>query len=230
MKNIIYIAFCFGIYLSSFAQEKQQEKLFSVQMRTHFKKYAQQADFAYQTKNYKAADTLFRHFINTNLINTKFIDFKAKNLNGSLINIETYFKKPVILITYSSWCVRSENEITKLNSLAKELNKKIDFVVLFWDDYNTARKSAKAFNKYITVLYINERENTFAKEVGTLKQTLGYPLTLYVNNENKIVDITKKTPSYKIYTGNTTNTYFQNGLSALLVNAETSPTDGIAKK
>jgi len=199
-------------------------------MRTHFKKYAQQVDSTYRMKDYKAADTLFHNFISDHLIDSKFTNFKAKKLNGKLINIDSYFKKPIVLITYASWCVRNEEEITRLNNLATELHNQIDFVILFWDDYKTARKSSKKINKHITVLYINERENIYSKEVTTLKHTLGYPLTLYINNEKLIVDISKKSPHYQIYDSNSAITNFQNGLSALLVNSETSSNTKIVKQ
>ncbi len=198
-------------------------------MRTHFKNYAKKADFAYKIKDYTAAKFLFTKFIDSNLTNTKFKNFKAKKINGSIIHIDTYFKKPIVLVTYASWCVRRENEVTALNDLAKELHDQIDFVILFWDNQNTARKSAKEFNKYINILYINERENIFSKEVTTLKQTLGFPLTLYIDNENKIVAINKETPKHHItHTTETSIVGFKTGLSALLVNANTTKT-AIAK-
>jgi len=231
MKKIVTIVFCFGIIFQTFAQTAEQpEKLFSEVMRTHFKDYAKKANFAYKIKDYTTAESLFTKFIDSNLVSTKFKNFKAKKLNGSIINIETYFKKPVVLITYASWCVRSDAEKATINDLAKEFHDDIDFVILFWDDQNTARKSAKVYNKHINVLYINERENIFNKEVSSLKQTLGFPLTLYIDVENKIVDISKKTPKYQIANSNgITSNSFKNGMNALLISVNYSKT-AIAKQ
>lgn len=222
MKKIVHILFILGIIFSSTAQEQSQEKLFASQMQKHFKTYAKKANLAYQLKNYKEGENLFIEFVETKLTNTKFTDFRAKKLNGSIINIDQYFSKPIVLITYSSWCIRDEKEITAINDLAIEFHNKIDIVILFWDTQNTARKSAKDFNRYINVLYINERENIFSKEVKNIKHALGFPLTVYLNQNNTIVDIRKIAPKHDVFYANNNSSHFRNGLNSLLLNMEIS--------
>ena len=217
---LIYILTAFSI--NSYAQDTPDVKLFSSQMQEHFKFYAKKANHAYQIKNYSEGENLFTDFVNTKLTNTKFTNFKAKKLNGSIINIDQYFSKPLVLITYSSWCIRNEKETKAINDLAKEFHDKIDFVILFWDTQNTARKSSKDFNKHINVLYINERENIFSKEVKNIKYALGFPLTIYLNEDNTIADIRKIAPKYKVSYANIIDSHFKSGLNTLLLSIDVS--------
>ena len=106
MKKIVYIPFILGIIFPYSGQEEPKEKLFTPQMQEHFKFYAKKVNHAYQIKNYNEGENIFTDFVNTKLTNTKFTNFKAKKLNGSIINIDQYFSKPLVLITYSSWCIR----------------------------------------------------------------------------------------------------------------------------
>lgn len=222
MKNIVYISFILGFIFPSVGQNIPGEKIFTSEMQIHFKSYVKKANHAYQVRNYTEGEELFTEFVSTKLTNTKFSNFKAKKLNGSMINIDQYFSKPIVLITYSSWCIRNEKETEAINDLAKMFHDKIDFVILFWDQQNMARKCAKAFNQYINVLYINERENIFSKEVKNIKYALGFPLTIYLNQDNIIMDIRKIAPKYQVSYRTDTNEKFENGLNALLLSIDIS--------
>ncbi|MFD0962922.1 TlpA family protein disulfide reductase [Pseudofulvibacter geojedonensis] len=226
MKFIVYSLIFILTSFSAFSQRSLKDSLFSEVIYTNIKSYSYQANQAYATKNFAKGKELFRNFIQEKVANKYLDNFKAKNLNGALVSINSYFKKPVILITYASWCVVEEGEIPALNELAKRYHDKIDFVVLFWDNANKARKQAKQFNNKVTILYIDERENMFASEVKNLKHALGFPLAYYIDSEDRIIDIKKKTPELLRPKESYIDAYVQNynefvdGLNSLLINGE----------
>ncbi len=210
--------------LLSYSQTSIKDSLFSKAIHAHINTYKLAADNAYLNNNDNIGETLFNQFVDQNLVNTYLDNFKAKNTNGALISINNYFKKPVILITYASWCIRNDFEITSLNKLAKAHKSDIDFVVVFWDNKNTTRKKSKAFNKYVNVLYIDERENQFSSEIKNMKHALGLSLIYYIDRNDKIISI-KKNNSSVFKTNNSLNSgyvknnnEFVNGLNTLLIN------------
>lgn len=226
MKILIYIVVVFALSIQSFSQNSVKDSLFSESIYANIKSYELAAKEAYLNHDYKKGKILFNDFVSKNLVNKHLDNFKAKNLNGALISINSYFKKPVILITYSSWCIQEDGEIPALNALAKKYHDKIDFVVVFWDNRNTARKQAKQFNNKVNVLYIDERENKFSSEVKNLKHALGFPLAFYIDSEDRVMDIKKKTPELLRPKQSYIDAYAQNynefvdGLSTLLITGE----------
>jgi len=214
------------INILSYSQTSLKDSLFSQALHANIKTYKLAANNAYLNHKDTTGEALFTQFVESNLVNTYLDNFKAKNKNGALVTINNYFKKPVILITYASWCVREEQEIASLNEFSKLHKDKIDFVIVFWDNKNTARKKAKIFNKNIHVLYIDERENLFSSEIKNMKHALGLSLVYYISRENKIVGIKKNDKS--IFTTRSkhntayvqNNNYFINGLNTLLINDE----------
>jgi len=210
--------------LLSYSQTSLKDSLFSEAIHAHINTYKLAANNAYLNHQNDTGETLFNQFVAQNLVNTYLDDFKAKNRNGALISINSYFKKPVILVTYASWCVRNENEIKSLNELAKIHKEDIDFVVVFWDNKNITRKKSKAFNKHINVLYIDERENLFSSEIKSMKHALGLSLVYYMDRNNKVIGIKKNDRSI-FKTNNSLNSgyvqnsnEFINGLNTLLIN------------
>jgi len=210
--------------LLSYSQASLKDSLFSEAIHANINTYKLAANNTYLNHNNKVGELLFNQFVDQNLVNTYLDNFKAKNTNGALISINNYFKKPVIIITYASWCIRNDHEITTLNKLAKAHKKNIDFLVIFWDNKNTTRKKSKAFNKHINVLYIDERENLFSSEIKSMKHALGLSLVYYIDRNNKIIGIKKNDKSI-LKTNNLLNSkYVKNsnefisGLNTLLIN------------
>ena len=208
--------------LLSYSQTSLKDSLFSEAINAHINTYKLAVDNAYLNNN--TGDAIFKQFVNQNLVNTYLDNFKAKNANGALISINNYFKKPIILVTYASWCVRNEFEITTLNKLAKAHKRDVDIVVVYWDTKNTTRKKAKAFNKYINVLYIDERENLFSSEIKSMKHAFGLSLVYYIDRNNKIIGIDKN-DSLVLNTNKSLNSGFVknnnefiNGLNTLIIN------------
>lgn len=226
MKILVYSLVFLLTAFNSYAQRSLKDSLFSEVIYTNIKSYSSDANKAYANKDFEKGKSLFKDFVKTKLSNTYLDNFKAKNLKGALIPINSYFKKPVIMMTYASWCVVEEGEIPALNELAKKYHHKIDFVVLFWDNKNNARKQAKKFNNKVNVLYIDEKENMFVSEVKNLKHALGFPLAYYIDSEDRILDIKKKTPELLRPKESYIDAYVQNynefvdGLNTLLINGE----------
>lgn len=210
--------------LLSYSQTPLKDSLFSEAIRAHINTYKLAANNAYLNNQNKTGEALFIQFVNQNLVNTYLDNFKAKNTNGALISINNYFKKPVILVTYASWCIRNDFEITTLNKLAKAHKRDLDFVVIFWDNKNTTRKKSKAFSKHVNVLYIDERENLFSSEIKSMKHALGLSLVYYIDRNDKIIGIKKNDRS--VFKPNNSlnseyvknNNEFINGLNTLLIN------------
>jgi len=209
--------------LLSYSQTSLKDSLFSEAIHANIKTYKLAANNAYLNYNLNGGDTLFDQFVESNLVNTYLDNFKAKNAHGALITINEYFKRPVILVTYASWCIRNNQEIASLNELAKTYHQEIDFVVVYWDNKNTTRKKAKTHNKYINVLYIDERENIFSSEIKNMKHALGLSLVYYINSGDKIIAI-KKNDNSIFKTKNSfktgyvqNNSEFINGLNYLLI-------------
>lgn len=223
MKVIIITLTFLLTNLLSYSQTSLKDSLFSEAIHANIKTYKLAANNAYLNYNLNRGETLFNQFVESNLVNTYLDNFKAKNTNGALISINKYFKKPVILVTYASWCIRNDQETASLNELAKTYHHEIDFVIIYWDNKNTTRKKAKIHNRHISVLYIDERENVFSSEIKNMKHALGLSLVYYINNGDKIIAI-KKNDNSVFKTKNSFNTgyvrnnsEFINGLNSLLI-------------
>lgn len=199
MKVKIYILVFFYLFTAlGHTQSSKKKLLFSEVIQLKAKDLSQITN---QIKQEPENGThIFNNFTRNNLTNSYFDNFKAKNLNGALITINKYFKKPTILNTFASWHIIEDGNISEINNQAKKHHEKIDFVVLFWDPLTKVRKKARLFNKYVTVLYIDERENIFPNEIYHLKYTLGQSLVYYIDPKDLIINITKN-PHY------TRNTY-----------------------
>jgi len=143
---------------------------------------------AYELRDYNLGRELFDSLVKFELNESYMDNFKFNQLNSKKITFYD-FKKPVYLITYSSWCVASEGEVPALNQLASKYHDKIDFVILFWDDKRTTRQMAKAYNENIKILYVDEMQNNDSNVITQLKHSLGLPTTFLIDGNKKILDI-----------------------------------------
>lgn len=115
-------------------------------------------------------------------------NFWFNSLKSKPVNLYD-LEKPVYLITYASWCITSKGEIPALNQLAEKYSDRIDFVILFWDSKKTTKKAARAYNKHIRVVYVDELDNRDAFVVSRLKHSFGLPTTFLLDKNKKILDI-----------------------------------------
>ncbi len=164
------------------------ESFLSIRLGKNFKNYSIKSDRAYFEKDYRRAEFLFDSLIK-NVVNGSYLDnFNIKKLSGK--RIEMYdFKKPIFLMTYASWCTPGTGEIPALNEIANSYYKDIDFVVLFWDSKKAVRKVAKDYSRRITIVYVDEDENSSNHIIQTLKHTLGFPTSFFIDENKKIVDV-----------------------------------------
>ena len=112
-------------------------------------------------------------------------NFTVRKLSRRQIDLYR-FKKPIFLITYSSWCVPAEGEIPALNAIAKNYHKDIDLVVLFWDTRVNAKKATKKYSRKVNIIYVDETENTNNYIVERMKHSLGLPTSFLIDKDKRI--------------------------------------------
>jgi thiol-disulfide isomerase/thioredoxin len=110
--------------------------------------------------------------------------YKEKNIKINRI------EKPVFIITYASWCVIPKGEIQALNILAKEHRDHLQIIVVFWDKKKDIKDIAYKFSDNIKVCYANEYYSRDSHIVATIKHTLGFPTSIFLD-ENKNVQTIK---------------------------------------
>jgi thiol-disulfide isomerase/thioredoxin len=172
----------------SFGQQEEDKIFFSEALSQNLPNYEKKAKKAYELRDYNRGRELFDSLVKFDLNESYMDNFKFNQLNSKKINFYD-FKKPIYLITYSSWCVASEGEIPALNQLASKYHDKIDFVILFWDDKNTTKQMSKAYNENIKILYVDEMQNNDSYVIKQLKHSLGLPTTFLIDGNKKILDI-----------------------------------------
>jgi len=173
---------------TALSQDIEPRDLFSKVIGENIKSYRQKSQEAYLDGDFERADFLFDSLINK-VVNGSYLDnFKVKKLSGRKIELND-FEKPIFLMTYASWCTPGSGEIPALNDVAEKYNKEIDIVVLFWDSKDKVKKVTKEYHKKITVLYIDEKENKHDHIVETLKHSLGFPTSFFIDENKRIVDV-----------------------------------------
>jgi len=188
------------IFISSsiFAQQEevQEKSYFSEELYFHLSDYNRKADLAYQFNDYDKGKELFENFIQDHLEGSFMDNFKFQSLKKKEVNLYDY-ENPVFLITYASWCIPSKGEIPAINKLASEYKNRIDFIVLFWDRQETAKKLSKKFSSDISIVYVDESVNRGANVVKQLKHSLGLPTCFLLDNNKQIMDIRRSVfPSF----------------------------------
>lgn len=176
------------ISFSALSQNIEPEPLFSKVIGENIKKYRVNSQQAYLNNDLDRADFLFDSLIN-HVVNGSYLDnFKVKKISGAKTELND-FEKPIFLMTYASWCIPGSGEIPALNDIAKKYHKEIDFIILFWDSKDKVKKVSREYNKYIQIVYVDEKENTNDHLVETLKHSLGFPTSFFINNNKMIVDV-----------------------------------------
>jgi thiol-disulfide isomerase/thioredoxin len=150
--------------------------------------YKKASNNAYEKRNIEEGKNLFDSLVKTKLIGTKFDDFnlkvyKEKNVKTNRIN------KPIFIITYASWLVIPKGEIPALNILAKEHRDDMQIIVIFWDKKNDLKNIAYKFSDDIKVCYANENYAKDAHIVASIKHTLGFPTSIFIDENKNVVNI-----------------------------------------
>ncbi|GAB2772855.1 hypothetical protein [Salinimicrobium soli] len=164
---------------------------FSQAIATHLPKYKEKADKAYRLRNTERAEFLFDSLVNYCLKGSHMDDFKVRDLKDEVVALDE-FKKPVYLMTNSSWVVSTDGEISALNKLAEKYHEQVDFVMLFWDKRSTVKDLSKQYHKNIKIFYVDELKNNSPYVVKTMKHSLGLPTSFLLNKDKEIIDIRRK--------------------------------------
>ncbi len=189
MRKFLLVILTCSCLLSTYAQQEQIS--FSKALSLHLPKYKKHADKAYRTRNLERADFLFDSLVNNCLKGSQLDNFKVKNLKKDPVLLDE-FQKPIYLTTYASWIVPSAGEIPAINKLAEKYSAQVDFVILFWDNHETTKELAKKYSKHISVLYVDEMQNSSPYVIKMMKHSLGFPTSFLLDKEKKILDIRRK--------------------------------------
>ena len=220
MKNF-YIVFLMFSVISN-ASSTDTIAVFSESVKANFKKYVSLSNKAYNNKNYQIAENLFDSLVRNSLAGTHFDDFSFKRLGKSRIQLSK-IDKPILLITYSSWCILGKGEVPALNNLAKEYKDKMQIVVVFWNKKKDMKRIARSFDSEIMVCYANDSEQKDIKAISYLKKTFGFPTSYLIDENMELVDIQKNfvKPENKVNMKISLDFYyhkFNSGLTSLIVN------------
>jgi len=170
------------------ADAQQEAVSFSDAIRAHIRKYNHQSDIEFEKGDIARGQALFDSLVQNYLVGSRFNDFQLKSVGSGKIKLSK-INKPVFIITYASWCVMNKGEIAALNKVARKYSKDVQIIVLFWDKKSEAKKSGRKFSSNIDVCYANESYRNDAKIVATLKHTLGFPTSYFLNQNLDVVDI-----------------------------------------
>ncbi len=192
MKNTLL--FMTIIFISGYAFAQEPEKTFTVAVKQNIKKYNALSNRAYEKGDVEHGQFLFDTLVNNQLVGTKFEDYTLKKISGGKLKLST-IKKPILLQTYSSWCVLNKGEIPALNKLARKYYKDLKIVVVFWDRKQAAKSLASQFNSNIEVCYANENYKKDESVVATLKYAIGFLTSYYLDENLKVVSIKKGAPA-----------------------------------
>lgn len=187
--RLLLLAF---IYFFSTYGSYGQEKIltFSEAIKNNIKKYNSQSNKEFEKGDIEKGNALFDSLVQNHLVGSRFDDYSFKSINSRKVKLSK-IKKPVFIITYASWCVINKGEIPALNKLARKYRDEMQFIVVFWDVKSDAKKSAKQFCNQIKVCYANESYKNDQSVVATLKHSLGFPTSYFLNADLQVVDITR---------------------------------------
>ncbi|WP_100803639.1 redoxin domain-containing protein [Ulvibacter sp. MAR_2010_11] len=215
----LLLALLLFLHLPALCQDVESDNLFSEKIGKNIRKYRKEAKLAYIQKDEDRAQFLFDSLIQ-NVVNGSILDnFKVRKFSGK--KIELYkFEKPTYLITYASWCVPGIGEIPAFNDIADLHHKEIDFVVLFWGPKKKIKKFKRKFSKHVQVLFVDEKENKNDFTIKTMKHSLGFPTSFFIDGDKKILDVRRNLFHHYLegYANSYTANYqsFMSGVSMLL--------------
>ena len=191
MIKTLLLTFLLPFSISSFAQDA--EKSFPQAVKENLKKYNLASNRAYEKGDLEKGQFLFDTLVNNQLVGTKFQDYILKKAGGGKLKLST-IKKPILIQTYASWCVLNKGEIPALNKLARKYYKDLKIVVVFWDKRQSMKSLASQFSGNIEVCYANESYSRDEEVLATLKYSIGYLTSYYLDENLKVISIKKGAP------------------------------------
>lgn len=185
-KKLLLLTFL--ITFSSIAQDKVDKTLYSDAIGKNIRKYIRNSKLAYHNKDYERATFLYDSLVTHVILNTHLDNFKVNKRSGKKIEM-AYFEKPMILMSTASWCTPAPGTFPALNMIAEAYSNDIDFVVLYWDTKQNARKASKELSKNVTVIYVDELDNKHVDIIQNMKHSLGLPTCFLLDADKKILDV-----------------------------------------
>jgi len=172
----------------SFSYSQDTINYFSDAVKKNITSYTKASNKAYERNNTNEGKNLFDSLVKNKLVGTRFDDFNLKVYKEKNVKINR-INKPIFIITYSSWCVITKGEIPALNILAKEHRNDMQIIVIFWDKKSDIKNIAYKFSDDIKVCYANENYAKDAHLVATIKHTLGFPTSIFIDENKNVVNI-----------------------------------------
>ena len=220
--TLLCFLFLFNLY-SAYSQDTIA--YFTDAIKENLSPYKKASNKAYESNNIEEGKNLFDTLVKTKLIGTRFDDFSLKVYKEKNVKINR-INKPIFIITYASWCVIPKGEIPALNILAKEHRDDMQIIVVFWDKKIDLKKIAYKFSNDIKVCYANEYYAKDSHIVATIKHTLGFPTSIFIDENKNVIDVKHFTYATKLKTPIkeaiiTSYNYFSKDINENLVNAVT---------
>ena len=175
-------------YISNYAQDSIV--YFSDAVKLNIKSYRLASTAAFEKKDFDEGKRIFDSLVQYKLNGTRFDDFTIKGYNSKKVVLNK-IKKPILLVTYASWCVRNKGDAPALNELANKYANDLQIVVVFWDKRQNLKKTVNQFNSKIKICYANEAYRNDVKIVATLKHTLGMPAAYFIDENKNVVNINR---------------------------------------
>lgn len=221
MYRFLFTVF-FTLFIS-FTYSQDTINYFSDAIKENLKPYNKASNKAYENYNIKEGKNLFDSLVKNKLIGTKFDDFNLKVYKEKNVKINR-INKPIFIITYASWCVITKGEIPALNILAKEHRNDMQIIVIFWDKKSDIKNIANKFCDAIKVCYANENYAKDAHLIASIKHTLGFPTSIFIDENKNVVNVKHFENTIKIKTPIkqaiiTSYNYFSKDINENLVNA-----------
>jgi thiol-disulfide isomerase/thioredoxin len=188
MWRKINILFFILFTSSNYAQDSIVS--FSDALKRNIAPYRLTSAIAFENKDFIEAKRLFDSLVEYELNGTLFDDFTIKGYNSKKVVLYK-IKKPILLVTYASWCVRNKGDAPALNTLANKYFDDLQIVIVFWDKKKNLKKTVNQYNSKIKICYANETYQNDFKIVATLKHTLGVPTVYFIDENKNVVTINR---------------------------------------
>lgn len=192
-RKILLLAF-----LLSFSRNYSQDSIpyFSDALRSSINSYNAASNRAFENKDFTEGKRLFDSLVQYKLTNTRFDNFTVKGYNSKDLILNN-INKPILLVTYASWCILNRGDAAALNELAKKYPDALQIVIIFWDKKQNLKKIANQFSNAIKICYANESYTNDFRIIATLKHTLGIPTVFFIDENKKVVNINRVKNHYK---------------------------------
>lgn len=102
---------------------------FSEAVKTNIIPYKLATAIALEKKDFQESKRLFDSLVYYKLRGTHFDNFAIKGYSSKKIKLHS-IKKPLLLITYASWCARNKGDASALNKVALQYANELQIVLI----------------------------------------------------------------------------------------------------